>query len=121
MLPQEIEQLFPQVKEGTTVRIIYRPIKLALIPQGRVYLEANPNIYEWELHPLEWVKDMAEYYKITDRIDWDKVPPILKTRSGLAQDITKAGAAPIPAAPPASDVPKEVRLSPLQGQAARVE
>ena len=95
----EIEQLFPQVEVGTTVKIIYRPIKLALTPQGRVYLEANPNIYEWELHSLEWVKDMAEYYQITDRIDWDKVPPILKTRSGLAQDITKAGAAPIPAAP----------------------
>ena len=74
MLPHEIEQLFPQVQVGTPVKIIYRPIKLALTPQGRVYLEANPNIYEWELHSLEWVKDMAEYYNITDRIDWDKVP-----------------------------------------------
>jgi hypothetical protein len=67
---------------------------------------------------------MAEYYNITDRIDWDKVPPILKTRSGLAQDITKAGAAPIPAVPATPnvpDVPEEVRLSPLQGQAAKVE
>ena len=123
MLPNEIEQLFPQVKVGTPVKIIYRPIKLALTPQGRVYLEANPNIYEWELHPLEWVKDMAEYYNITDRIDWDKVTPILKTRSGLAQDITKAGAPPIPAAPatPNAPTPEEVRLSPLQGQAAKVE
>ena len=103
------------------MKIIYRPIKLALTPQGRVYLEANPNIYEWELHSLEWVKDMAEYYNITDRIDWDKVKPILKTRSGLAQDITKAGAPPIPAAPVTSNAPKEVRLSPLQGQAAKLE
>jgi L,D-transpeptidase ErfK/SrfK len=121
MLPNEIEQLFPQVEVGTTVKIIYRPIKLALTPQGRVYLEAVPNIYEWELHPLEWVKDMAEYYNITDRIDWSKVPPILKTRSGLAQDITKAGAAPIPAAPSPSNAPKEVRLSPLQDKAAKLE
>ena len=63
MLPNEIEQLFPQVEVGTPVKIIYRPIKLALTPEGRVYLEAIPNIYEWELHPLEWVKDMAEYYQ----------------------------------------------------------
>jgi L,D-transpeptidase ErfK/SrfK len=121
MLPHEIEQLFPQVEVGTPVKIIYRPIKLALTPQGQVYLEAVPNIYGWELKPLEWVKDMAEYYNITDRIDWDKVPPILKTRSGLAQDITKAGAAPIPAVPFISNVPEEVRLSPLQGQAVKVE
>ena len=121
MLPNEIEQLFPQVEVGTPVKIIYRPIKLALTPQGRVYLEAVPNIYGWELKPLEWVKDMAAYYNITDRIDWDKVPPILKTKSGLAQDITKAGAGPIPAAPSTSNAPKEVRLSPLQGQAVKVE
>jgi L,D-transpeptidase ErfK/SrfK len=121
MLPHEIEQLFPQVQVGTPVKIIYRPIKLALTPQGRVYLEAVPNIYGWELKPLEWVKDMAEYYNIADRIDWDKVPPILKTRSGLAQDITKAGAPPIPATPFTSNAPTEVRLSPLQGQAVKVE
>jgi len=121
MLPNEIEQLFPQIEVGTTVKIIYRPIKLALTPEGRVYLEAIPNIYQWELHSLEWVKDMAEYYQITDRIDWDKVRPILKTRSGLAQDITKTPAAPITAAPPTSTAPKEVRLSPLQGGAAKVE
>ena len=99
MLPNEIEQLFPQVEVGTPVKIIYRPIKLALTPEGRVYLEAIPNIYEWELHSLEWVKDMAEYYQIADRIDWDKVPPILKTRSGLAQDITKAAAGTHPRRP----------------------
>jgi L,D-transpeptidase ErfK/SrfK len=121
MLPHEIENLFSQVNVGTTVKIIYRPIKLALTPQGRVYLEANPNIYEWELHSLEWVKDMADYYNIADRIDWDKVRPILKTRSGLAQDITKDGVAPIPATPVTSNVPKGDRLSPLQGQAAKLE
>ena len=121
MLPHEIEQLFPQVAVDTPVKIIYRPIKLALTPQGRVYLEAIPNIYHWELNSLEWVKDMADYYNIADRIDWDKVPPILKTRSGLAQDITKAGAGPLPAAPSTSNGPREVRLSPLQGQAVKVE
>jgi L,D-transpeptidase ErfK/SrfK len=121
MLPHEIEQLFPQIEVGTPLKIIYRPIKLAMTPQGRVYLEAIPNIYGWELKPLEWVQDMAEYYNIADRIDWDKVPPILKTRSGLAQDITKAGVAPIPAAPVTSNAPKEVRLSPLQGQDTKLE
>jgi L,D-transpeptidase ErfK/SrfK len=127
MLPKEIEQLFPQVPLGTPVKIIYRPIKLALTPQGRVYLEAIPNIYHWELHSMEWVRDMADYYQIADRIDWDKVRPILKARSGIAQDITKAAAPvtatplPAPAAPATPAAPKEVRLSPLQGKAAKLE
>lgn len=121
MLPHEIEQLFPQVELGTPLRIIYRPIKLALTPQGRVYLEAIPNIYGWELKPLEWVQGMADYYNISDRIDWDKVPPILKAKSGLAQDITKAGAGPVPAAPFTSNAPREVRLSPLQDETVKIE
>jgi L,D-transpeptidase ErfK/SrfK len=122
MLPHEIEQLFPQVDVGTPLKIIYRPIKLALTPEGRVYLEAVPNIYDWELKPLEWVQDMAEYYNLSDRIDWDKVKPILKARSGLAQDITKAPAPPIAATPLTPAAPKkEVKLTPLQGKEAKLE
>ena len=32
MLPQEMVQLFPQIEVGTPVKIIYRPIKLAVTP-----------------------------------------------------------------------------------------
>ncbi|MFA5110532.1 MAG: L,D-transpeptidase [Desulfobaccales bacterium] len=116
MLPDEISQLFPQVEVGTPIKIIYRPIKMALTPEGRVYLEANPNIYQWELQPLDWVKSMAEYYQIEDHIDWSKVPAILKVKDGIAHDITKDANAP----PPAGS-PKEVQLSPLHGKAAKLE
>ncbi|MFZ5447120.1 MAG: L,D-transpeptidase [Thermodesulfobacteriota bacterium] len=123
MLPHEIEQLFPQIPVGTPVKIIYRPIKLALTLEGRVYLEAHPNIYQWELDSRDWVKSMAEYYQIADRIDWDKVPAILKKREGIAQDVTKTSSAPAPTsagfhAPAAAT---EVRLSPLQGKATKLE
>jgi L,D-transpeptidase ErfK/SrfK len=122
MLPSEIAQLFPQVKVGTPIRIIYRPIKLAITPEGRIYLEAHPNIYSWDLDPLEWVQGMADYYQITDRIDWDKVPAILKAKEGIAQDITKgAPAPPSPVSPGMVPTPRQVRLSPLQTKKAAVE
>ena len=109
---------------GTPVRIIYRPIKMALTPEGRIYLEANPNIYVKELHALKYVQDLAGHYELTDRIDWGKVPPILKAREGIAQDITKEAAPPGSAPAPASKdsvSPREVRLSPLHGKEAKVE
>jgi L,D-transpeptidase ErfK/SrfK len=121
MLPQEIEQLFPQIPVGTPVKITYRPIKIAVTPQGKVYLEANLNIYQWELHALDYVKSMAEYYQITERIDWSKVPSLLRRRDGIAHDVTKAPEAPTSAGtsvPPAST---EVRLSPLHGESAKLE
>lgn len=121
MLPQEIEQLFPQIAVGTPVKIIYRPIKIAVTPQGRVYLEANLNIYQWELHALDYVKSMAEYYQITDRIDWSKVPNILRKRDGIAYDVTKAPEAPSSAGTSVPPTSSEVRLSPLHGKAAKLE
>lgn len=120
MLPDEIEKLFPQIALSTPVKIIYQPLKMALTPQGRIYLEANPNIYQWELHAMEWVKGMAEYYQIQDRIDWHKVRQIIKIRDGVAQDITK-DATPPPAPPSALNPPKEVQLSPLHSKAAKLE
>jgi L,D-transpeptidase ErfK/SrfK len=122
MLPSEIPQLFSQIKVGTPVKIIYRPIKLAVTNEGRVYLEVHPNIYQWEFNPTEYVQDMAEYYQICDRIDWDKVPAILKAKEGIAQEVTKGRPAPLPAAPPAAaGAHSEVRLSPLQVPKAAVE
>jgi L,D-transpeptidase ErfK/SrfK len=121
MLPNEIEQLFPQIPVHTPVKIIYRPIKIAVTPQGRVYLEANLNIYQWELHALDYVKSMAEYYQISDRIDWSKVPAILRRRDGLAQDITKTTNTPTSAGASATAGSTEVRLSPLHDNAAKLE
>jgi len=123
MLPSEIAQLFPQVPLGTSVKIIYRPIKIAVTPEGRVYLEVHPNIYHWEFNPKEYVQDMADFYQITDRIDWNKVPPVLKAKEGIARDVTQGTPIPLPPAPPTEDAnaPKEVRLSPLQTPQATVE
>jgi L,D-transpeptidase ErfK/SrfK len=123
MLPEEIAQLFPQIKVGTPVKIIYRPIKLALTPEGRIYLEANPNIYQRELHGLEYVQELAREYQLQDRVDWDKVRSILKAREGIAQDVTQEPPPPgVPGlTPPAPVNPREVKLSPLQEKEAKVE
>jgi L,D-transpeptidase ErfK/SrfK len=121
MLPHEIEQLFSQIPVGTPVKIIYRPIKIAVTPQGRVYLEANLNIYQWELHSLDYVKSMAEYYQISDRIDWRKVPSILRRRDGIAQDITKAPNAPTSAGTAVPPTSTSVRLSPLHDKESKLE
>ncbi len=93
MLPDEIAELFPQIELGTPVKIIYRPVKLAVTPQGRIYLEAHYNIYRRDFNAKSWVEEMARRHGLEKRIDWGKVPDILKMREGIARDITK-GAAP---------------------------
>ena len=124
MLPDEISQLYPQIAVGTPVKIIYRPIKLALTSQGRVFLEANPDIYSKKINDLEYVKELAQHYRLTDRIDWDKVRRILKAREGIAQDVTQGPPRPdsSPRSAPGDPAsPREVRLSPLHGEEPKLE
>jgi hypothetical protein len=71
---------------------------------------------------MEYVKDLAQRYQLNDRLDWDKVPAILKAREGIAQEVTKDPPAPLPSAPSGETAnPREVRLSPLQDQKPTVE
>ncbi len=124
LLPQEIAQLFPQIGVGTPVKIIYRPIKLAVTPEGRVFLEAHPDIYHLMQEPaLDYLRDLAARYQLGDRLDWDKVPAILQAKEGIAREITKGAPQPLPLrSPPAKgDSPQEVRLSPLQPPKPKVE
>jgi L,D-transpeptidase ErfK/SrfK len=122
MLPDEIAQLFPQVEVGAPVKIIYQPVKMALTSQGRIFLEAHPNIYDQKIDYLEYVKKLADSYQLASRIDWQKVDTILKIREGLAKDVTKEpGSTKAATAPLPSPRPKELGLSPLQVRGTRIE
>jgi L,D-transpeptidase ErfK/SrfK len=120
MLPEEIAQLFPQVEVGTPVKIIYRPIKLALVA-GRVYLEVHPDIYGREKRPLETLKHLAAAHNLTDRIDWDKAAQVVKAREGIATDVSLSPAPGADRATAEAPPPRKMGLWPLQGHDRKVE
>ncbi len=122
MLPDEIAQLFPLVEVGLPVKITYRPVKVAVTPQGRIFLEAHPNIYRKKLNYLELVKELAQQHQIVSRLDWDKVAAVLKAREGIARDVTKVQLPPDPATKEVEfQKPREMGLFPLQGQGVKLE
>ena len=122
MLPEEIAQLYPQVEVGTLIKIIYQPVKMAQTRQGRLYLEAHPDIYNRKINYLEYVRRLAQSYRVEDRLDWPKVENILKIKDGLAHDVTKD---PPPtksaAASPTPPKPRKLGLFPLHQQNTRIE
>ena len=124
MLPEEIAQLYPQVEVGMRVKIIYRPVKLAFTPQGRIFLEALPNIYRQKLDYQAYVEELARLFQLERLIDWEKVPAILKAKEGIAQDITQ-GPGPMKSgtteAQSSKPRPWELGLSPLQGGEPKLE
>jgi L,D-transpeptidase ErfK/SrfK len=120
MLPGEIAELYPQVPLGTPVKILYQPIKLARTAQGRILLEAHPNIYRQKLDSLAYVQELARRYRLEHRIDWGKVPEILKAREGIAQDITKVKA-PGFSTRAAAPEPSKSQPAPLQDRQSKLE
>ncbi|MDI6854481.1 MAG: L,D-transpeptidase [Deltaproteobacteria bacterium] len=121
MLPEEIAQLFPLVEVGNMVKIIYQPVKMALTVQGKIYLEAHPNIYGKKFDGMAWVKELVESHRLQDRIDWHKVSLVLKGKTGIAQDVTKTVAKPEELTISESPKPRQLGLFPLQSGDARLE
>jgi L,D-transpeptidase ErfK/SrfK len=122
MLPGEIAQLFPQVEVGALVKIIYQPVKMALTREGRIFLEAHPDIYGRKFDYRGYVKKLARDHHLEDRLDWQKVDTILKIKEGIAKDVSKD---PVPtrsaAASSGSRRPRDFGLSPLQSRDTRIE
>jgi L,D-transpeptidase ErfK/SrfK len=88
VLPEHMERFFEEVEINTTGELLYKPIKIARSPEGRIFLEVHRDVYG-EVHDMK-----AEAQAIIDeaggttQVDWKKVDRLLHEKSGRAEDIT---------------------------------
>ncbi len=85
--PENIEKLFPQIKIGEPGKIIYTPVLLALLNDGRIYLEIDRDIYNKGINALPMLNELAEANHLTNRIDWGKVTQAIHQQTGIARQI----------------------------------
>lgn len=99
LYPEDIEQLFHEVRVGTTVRVIDEEIRLAWIA-GDLYLAVVPNKQQMDeldvnqpmspAMPADLLRRVVEAAgSQADRVDWDTVRRIGLTRPGMPLRITK--------------------------------
>src|SRR3984893_10075536 len=93
--PADAAKLFPMVTVGNPVRIIYEPVLLAHLDDGRIFVEANPDIYGLAPHALDDLQALAVSSHISNMIDWQRVREGLERKDGLARDVTTRVATPI--------------------------
>jgi L,D-transpeptidase ErfK/SrfK len=93
--PADAAKLFPMVTVGTPVRIIYEPVLLAHLDDGRIFLEANPDIYGLAPHAVDDLQTLAVSSHISNMIDWRRVREGLERKDGLAREVTSHVATPI--------------------------
>ncbi|MCD6735416.1 MAG: L,D-transpeptidase family protein [Burkholderiaceae bacterium] len=86
--PDDVAQLFDRVAIGEPGRIVYQPLLIAQGDDGRIWFEANPDVYRNGAGTLDDVRTMAVERGIApDSIDWRLVETMLRARDGLAREV----------------------------------
>ncbi|KAB0671054.1 L,D-transpeptidase family protein [Oryzomonas sagensis] len=86
--PLRMEGFFNEVKVNTPGEIIYKPVKVAVTEQGRILLEVHQDVYKKGLKPDVEAWSLIRKYRLSERIDRDKVEAVIRQRSGIAEDIS---------------------------------
>ena len=85
--PADIEALYEEVSIGDRGAIIYEPVLLARLPDGRIFMEVNPDIYQRQPNSLNMVRHMAETAGLTPHIDWARAETVVKAAEGIAREV----------------------------------
>ncbi|MHB0982793.1 MAG: L,D-transpeptidase family protein [Thiobacillus sp.] len=85
--PDDIAELFAQVRVGTAGRLIYQPVLLAVVEDGRILLEVHRDIYKKGIDPAQTVRDMAEANGLSHAVDWTAVDAVIAAQDGLAREV----------------------------------
>lgn len=86
--PDDIAALFPRIAAREPGEIIYRPVLLAQLADGRIMLEVHRDVYKRGGNPLKRVQYLAAQAKITDLVDWERVLQVIQHKEGLARPVS---------------------------------
>jgi L,D-transpeptidase ErfK/SrfK len=90
--PDDIAVVFERAALGDRARLIYEPVLLAALPDGRVCLEAHRDAYGLAGPAEQALAELAERERVADRVDPGIAREVLTARDGVAMDVTRGGA-----------------------------
>lgn len=86
--PEQMEEFFKEVTVNTPGEIIYKPVKLAITEQGRVFLEVHRDVYNRSSGLGLEARRLIEKQNLAGQVDWQKVDAIVQRKAGIAEDIS---------------------------------
>ena len=86
--PDQMEGFYPQIKVNTRGEIVYKPVKLAVTDNGRVYLEVHNDIYKKSAGLVGEARELVEKQKLSALVDWEKLKSVVQQKRGIAEDIS---------------------------------
>ncbi|MDO8434396.1 MAG: L,D-transpeptidase [Candidatus Binatus sp.] len=88
--PDDIEALYDEVDLGESGEVVYLPLMLARLDDGRVFLESQRDIYRRGTGGIDAVRALAGANHISESIDWVKAEAVVNDMDGIARDISTA-------------------------------
>ena len=92
--PDDVALLFRAVALGATGEIVYEPLLLVQMRDGRIWLEAHPDVYRRARDPLLVVRELASQDELESEIDWLMVREVVRAKRGTPVDVTRSTAPP---------------------------
>jgi L,D-transpeptidase ErfK/SrfK len=86
--PEDIKELFGITSVGTTVEVIYEPVKFGYL-KGRIFVEVHEDIYYKVGDMFQYALKKLEAKGLSGQINWLKFVKAVEERSGAPLDITK--------------------------------
>jgi L,D-transpeptidase ErfK/SrfK len=88
--PDDVARLFPAVAVGAAGEIVYEPLLLVQMSDGRIWLEAHPDVYRRARDPMLVVRELAGRDELDAEIDWLAVRDVLRAKRGMPVDVTRS-------------------------------
>jgi L,D-transpeptidase ErfK/SrfK len=86
--PDDIAALFDAVELNDRGQIVYLPLMLARLDDGRIFVESQRDIYRRGTGGIDAVRGLAEASHLTNLIDWPRAGEVVRDEEGIARDVT---------------------------------
>jgi L,D-transpeptidase ErfK/SrfK len=88
LYPEDIGELFSEVKVGTPVEIIYEPVKIGF-KEGHIFVEVHPDLYNVITDLFIDTARKLFIYQLWEEIDVDLLSKAVEEHTGIPVDITR--------------------------------
>ena len=88
IMAEHMEKFFQGVRVGTQGEIIYEPVKVALTPEGRIFLEVHRDVYKKVTSLDSEVRKLLDSRGLSGRVSWEKINKVLQEKPDVAEDVT---------------------------------
>jgi L,D-transpeptidase ErfK/SrfK len=93
LAPEAVSKLFHLVKHDEQVEIVYQPVTLAVLADGRIFMESDADPYEQGRPDLHALQAAARAAGIEGSINWSRASRALVMVDGIARRIDLGGEA----------------------------